>query len=246
MEMRVLWSVGLLHPYLKVLGYLISAYLIHLWVNNSKLSTFDKTEEKSYFLRHSGLSSWLILYHSLSKLTFFCVPQNCLWFWGSSVPWKKTTAGKINTWRGLTCFCHNYKTQHLHIYPFYREWENLSESFRCLCVSILDCPHFTFVMMWSISTCVTYFSISLFLQVRGAEEEEHGVLESVLLLSPLLVEGISANTVETDNRLTSTLRQQNVQLEQKHCSSIYRHWPTWRIQALFCWRASLHCSRDKC
>lgn len=37
--------------------------------------------------------------------------------------------------------------------------------------------------------------------MRGAEEEEHGVLESVLLLSPLLVEGISANTVETDNRL---------------------------------------------
>lgn len=51
-------------------------------------------------------------------------------------------------------------------------------------------------MMWSIyiSICATYFSISLFLQVRGAEEEEHGVLESVLLLSPLLVEGISANS----------------------------------------------------
>lgn len=44
---------------------------------------------------------------------------------------------------------------------------------------------------------VTYFSISLFLQVRGAqeeeEEEEEGVLGSVLLLSPLLVEGISVN-----------------------------------------------------
>lgn len=44
---------------------------------------------------------------------------------------------------------------------------------------------------------VTYFSISLFLQVRGAqeeeEEEEEGVLGSVLLLSPLLVEGISMN-----------------------------------------------------
>jgi len=44
---------------------------------------------------------------------------------------------------------------------------------------------------------VTYFSISLFLQVRGTqEEEEHeeedeGVLGSVLLHSPLLVEGIS-------------------------------------------------------
>lgn len=45
--------------------------------------------------------------------------------------------------------------------------------------------------------CGTYFSISLFLQVRGAQEEEEedeGVLESVLLLSPLLVEGISVNT----------------------------------------------------
>lgn len=44
--------------------------------------------------------------------------------------------------------------------------------------------------------CVTYFSISLFLQVRGAQEEEEedeGVLGSVLLLSPLLVEGISVN-----------------------------------------------------
>lgn len=43
---------------------------------------------------------------------------------------------------------------------------------------------------------MTYFSISLFLQVRGAEEEEdedEGVLGSVLLLSPLLVEGISAD-----------------------------------------------------
>lgn len=44
--------------------------------------------------------------------------------------------------------------------------------------------------------CVTYFSISLFLQVRGAQEEEEdeGVLGSVLLLSPLLVEGISVDT----------------------------------------------------
>lgn len=45
--------------------------------------------------------------------------------------------------------------------------------------------------------CVTYFSISLFLQVRGAQEEEEedeGVLGSVLLPSPLLVEGISVNT----------------------------------------------------
>lgn len=44
--------------------------------------------------------------------------------------------------------------------------------------------------------CVTYFSISLFLQVRGAQEEEEedeGVLGSVLLLSPLLVEGISVD-----------------------------------------------------
>lgn len=49
------------------------------------------------------------------------------------------------------------------------------------------CPHI----------CVTYFSISLFLQVRGAQEEEvedEGVPGSVLLLSPLLVEGISVNT----------------------------------------------------
>lgn len=43
---------------------------------------------------------------------------------------------------------------------------------------------------------VTYFSISLFLQVRGAfeeeeEEDDEGVLGSVLLPSPLLVEGIS-------------------------------------------------------
>lgn len=50
------------------------------------------------------------------------------------------------------------------------------------------------------STCVfsvTYFSISLFLQVRGAQEEEEedeGVLGSVLLLSLLLVEGISVDT----------------------------------------------------
>lgn len=44
--------------------------------------------------------------------------------------------------------------------------------------------------------CATYFSISLFLQVRGTQEEEQedeGVLESVLLLSPLLVEGISVS-----------------------------------------------------
>ena len=43
---------------------------------------------------------------------------------------------------------------------------------------------------------VTYFSISLFLQVRGMQEEEQddeGVLGSVLLLSPLLVEGISVD-----------------------------------------------------
>lgn len=49
--------------------------------------------------------------------------------------------------------------------------------------------------------CVTYFSISLFLQVRGAQEEEEedeGVLGSVLLLSPLLVEGISVNTQAGD------------------------------------------------
>lgn len=65
-----------------------------------------------------------------------------------------------------------------------------------------------------ISRYGTYFSISLFLQVRGAEEEEHGVLGSVLLLSPLLVEGISANTDETDKYLNLiknlTLSQQNV------------------------------------
>lgn len=70
-----------------------------------------------------------------------------------------------------------------------------------------------------ISRYGTYFSISLFLQVRGAEEEEHGVLGSVLLLSPLLVEGISANTDETDKYLNLiknlTLSQQNVRLEQK-------------------------------
>lgn len=44
---------------------------------------------------------------------------------------------------------------------------------------------------------VTYFSISLFLQVRGMQEEEEEderVLGSVLLLSPLLVEGISVDT----------------------------------------------------
>ena len=51
-----------------------------------------------------------------------------------------------------------------------------------------------------VRVCVlsTYFSISLFLQVRGTEEdedeeqeEEEGALGSALLLSPLLVEGIS-------------------------------------------------------
>lgn len=37
--------------------------------------------------------------------------------------------------------------------------------------------------------------------MRGAEEEEdEGVLASVLLLSPLLVEGISANIGEIDNK----------------------------------------------
>lgn len=44
---------------------------------------------------------------------------------------------------------------------------------------------------------VTYFSISLFLQVRGAQEEEEEderAPGSVLLLSPLLVEGISVDT----------------------------------------------------
>lgn len=52
--------------------------------------------------------------------------------------------------------------------------------------------------------CVTYFSISLFLQVRGAqedEEEDEGVLGSVLLLSPLLVEGISVDTQTQVTRL---------------------------------------------
>lgn len=58
--------------------------------------------------------------------------------------------------------------------------------------------HLRHDVLVDISIYGTYFSISLFLQVRGAEEEEHGVLESVLLLSPLLVEGISANTDETD------------------------------------------------
>ena len=50
--------------------------------------------------------------------------------------------------------------------------------------------------------CVTYFSISLFLQVRGAQEEEvedEGVLGSVLLLSPLLVEGISDTQTDSDD-----------------------------------------------
>lgn len=38
----------------------------------------------------------------------------------------------------------NYKNQKLHIYPFYCDCEKLSESFRCLRVSILDGPaHFT-------------------------------------------------------------------------------------------------------
>lgn len=46
---------------------------------------------------------------------------------------------------------------------------------------------------------VAYFSISLFLQVRGTQEAEDGVedegaLGSILQLSPLLVEGISVNT----------------------------------------------------
>ena len=54
-----------------------------------------------------------------------------------------------------------------------------------------------------IYACATYFSISLFLQVRGAleeeEEEDEGVLASVLLLSPLLVEGISINTGDVVN-----------------------------------------------
>lgn len=53
--------------------------------------------------------------------------------------------------------------------------------------------------------CVTYFSISLFLQVRGAQEEEQeedeGVLGSVLLLSPLLVEGISVDPQTKVTRL---------------------------------------------
>lgn len=55
--------------------------------------------------------------------------------------------------------------------------------------------------------CVTYFSISLFLQVRGAheeEEEDEGVLGSVLLLSPLLVDGISVNT-QTGNMVNVNL-----------------------------------------
>ncbi len=56
--------------------------------------------------------------------------------------------------------------------------------------------------------CVTYFSISLFLQVRGAQEEEEedeGVLGSVLLLSPLLVEGISVNTQTTGDTVSTGL-----------------------------------------
>lgn len=50
-------------------------------------------------------------------------------------------------------------------------------------------------MVVAVDSSSVTFSISLFLQVRGAheeEEEDEGVLESVLLLSPLLVEGISS------------------------------------------------------
>lgn len=49
--------------------------------------------------------------------------------------------------------------------------------------------------------CVcTHFSISLFLQVLGVEDEEEE-LGSCLLLSPLLVEGISTNTVTWENEV---------------------------------------------
>lgn len=59
---------------------------------------------------------------------------------------------------------------------------------------------------------VTYFSISLFLQVRGAQEEEdddEGVLGSVLLLSPLLVEGISVD-IHKSKMVNTHLHRKNM------------------------------------
>lgn len=63
----------------------------------------------------------------------------------------------------------------------------IESPWECVCVCVFP----------GMCACVTYFSISLFLQVRGTQEEEEedeGVPGSVLLLSPLLVEGISVNT----------------------------------------------------
>lgn len=88
------------------------------------------------------------------------------------------------------------------------------------------------------STCVfsvTYFSISLFLQVRGAQEEEEedeGVLGSVLLLSLLLVEGISVDT-KTGNPFSAGFLAYPAYPEESYFVPTYHHWPIWRIQVLF-------------
>lgn len=114
---------------------------------------------------------------------------------------ENTTAKKINNWRDPPCYTHTLlqktgSTQNASFMTLYQltlpQVRNLIKSHFCLTFYYqMTCVHVHAYF------CLTYFSISLFLQVRGAQEEEEedeGVLGSVLLLSPLLVEGISVDT----------------------------------------------------
>lgn len=72
---------------------------------------------------------------------------------------------------------------------------HLYRSPRSICFSSSLIRAFRASMVVAVDSSSVTFSISLFLQVRGAQEEEEedeGVLGSVLLLSLLLVEGISS------------------------------------------------------
>lgn len=123
-----------------------SANIIHLFVNNYKLSIFDKTVKNLYILRHSVLSSWVILYRSTEILMVVWTPgSSCAYFLLCApkllVILRQLFAMKeYNGWKNQylegphLLLSHNYKNHNLPIYPFYCEWEKLSESFRCLSV----------------------------------------------------------------------------------------------------------------
>lgn len=78
------------------------------------------------------------------------------------------------------------------------QMRHLYRSPRRICFSSSRIRAFRASIVVAVDSSSVTFSISLFLQVRGAfeeeeeEEDDEGVLGSVLLLSPLLVEGISS------------------------------------------------------